>query len=51
MPQFPITIASPVLRTDFANHGAWVSSVAKQNHGHDTAGAATAATHGKSKHK
>jgi len=35
----------------FANHGAWVSSVAKQNHGHDTSGAATTATHGKSKHK
>jgi hypothetical protein len=35
----------------FANHGAWVSSVARQNHGHDTSGAATTATHGKSKHK
>jgi hypothetical protein len=35
----------------FDNHGAWVSSVAKQNHGHDTSGAATTATHGKSKQK
>jgi hypothetical protein len=35
----------------FANHGAWVSSVAKQNHGHDTSGAATTGTHGKSNHK
>jgi hypothetical protein len=34
----------------FDNHGAWVSSVAKQNHGHDTSSAATTATHGKSKH-
>ena len=35
----------------FDNHGAWVSSVAKQNHGHDTSGAASTATHGKSKHQ
>ena len=33
----------------FANHGAWVSSVAKANHGHDTP--AAAASHGKSKGK
>jgi hypothetical protein len=37
--------------TGFANHGAWVSSVAKQNHGQDTSGSATTATHGKSKNK
>ena len=43
--------AQAVTPAGFANHGAWVSSVAKQNHGHDTSGAATAGTHGKSKNK
>jgi hypothetical protein len=43
--------AQAVTPAGFANHGAWVSSIAKQNHGHDTAGAATAGAHGKSKNK